>query len=129
MDRLIGEWNITMHHSEFAQPVTGRQRYERVLGGAFILLHWEYDHPDFPNAMAFLDESHFSYFDVRGIVRDFDARFDEDGWSMTFLDDGFSQRSVGVFDGDNSIEANGDRSTDRGATWQHDFTISYARVR
>jgi hypothetical protein len=33
LDRLLGAWDFTMHHSAMAEPVTGRQRYERVLDG------------------------------------------------------------------------------------------------
>ncbi|MBB5364549.1 hypothetical protein [Deinococcus humi] len=36
-----------MHHSGVAEPITGHQRYERVLGGAFVLQHWTYHHPTF----------------------------------------------------------------------------------
>jgi hypothetical protein len=37
LDRLIGTWEFTMHHAEMAEPIAGRQRYERVLDGAFVL--------------------------------------------------------------------------------------------
>ena len=43
-----------MHNPAMSEPVTGRQRYERVLEGAFVLQQWRYDHPDFPDAMALL---------------------------------------------------------------------------
>ena len=56
LDRLLGTWEFTMHHSAMSEPVTGRQRYERVLDGAFGLQHWTYNHPDFPDAMALLSD-------------------------------------------------------------------------
>jgi hypothetical protein len=69
LDRLLGTWNFTMSHSALSEPVTGRQRYERVLNGAFVMLHWAYDHPEFPDAIAMLDERAYHYFDVRGVTR------------------------------------------------------------
>jgi hypothetical protein len=128
LDRLVGAWDVTMQHSAVTEPVTGRQRYERVLDGAFVLLHWTYDHPDFPNAIAVLDERAFHYFDVRGITRLFDLAFDESGWTMIRRDEDFWQRSAGRFRGVGAIDGTGENSFDRGVTWQHDYAISYTRV-
>ncbi len=117
-----------MHHSATAEPVTGRQRYERVLDGAYVLLKWTYDHPDFPDAMAMLSEQQLYYFDVRGITRIFDLQIDHAGWSMVRLDPEFSQRYTARFAGPDAMDTNGEYSNDQGATWQHDFTMSFTRV-
>ena len=128
LDRMLGSWTLTMQHSEFPEPVSGRQRFERVLDGAFVLFHCTYDHPDFPDAMALFDESKYHYFDVRGLIRVFDVAVDENGWSMVRLDDEFSQRFVGRFEGTERIDCVGERSDDSGATWQHDFTMELNRI-
>jgi hypothetical protein len=128
LDRLLGTWTLTMRHAEFPEPVTGRQRYERVLDGAFVILHWTYDHPDFPDAIAMLGESTFHYFDVRRVVRVFDFAVDDEGWSMVRIDEDFSQRTVGRFRGADTIDCVGERSGDSGATWQHDFTMELGRI-
>jgi hypothetical protein len=128
LDRLLGTWDITMHHSAMAEPVTGRQRFERVLDGAYVLLTWTYDHPDFPDAMALLSDEKMYYFDVRGITRVFDLQIDHAGWSMVRLDPEFSQRYTARFGGPNAMDTNGEYSKDRGATWQHDFTMTSTRV-
>jgi hypothetical protein len=99
LDRLLGTWEFTMHHSAISEPVTGRQRYERVLDGAFVLQHWTYYHPDFPDAMALLSDDRYHYFDVRGITRVFELEVDDAGWSMIRLDEDFSQRSTARFRG------------------------------
>jgi hypothetical protein len=91
LDRLLGIWGFTMHHSAMSEPVTGRQRYERVLDGAFVLQHWTYYHPDFPDAMALLSDERYHYFDVRGITRVFELEVDDAGWAMIRLDEDFSQ--------------------------------------
>ena len=128
LDRLLGTWKFTMHHSARSELVTGQQRYEWVLGGAFVLQHWTYDHPDFPDAMALLSDDRYHYFDVHGITRVFDLEVDADGWSMIRLDEGFSQRSTARFRGADVMDSTGEASYDRGVTWQPDFTMTYQRV-
>jgi hypothetical protein len=128
LDRLLGSWDITMHHVAMSEPVAGRQRFERVLHDAFVLQHWAYHHPDFPDAMAFWSTDRCHYFDVRGVIRVFDLDLGDDGWSMIRLDDDFSQRYTARFDGDDRIETSGEISRDLGATWQHDFAMTHLRV-
>ena len=128
LDRLLGTWEVTMHHSDMPEPVTGRQRYERVLDGAFVLQRWTYDHPDFPDAMAMISENRFHHFDVRGITRVFELEVDDAGWSMIHLDEEFSQRQTARFRGPNVIESTGERSYDAGVTWQPDYTMTYQRL-
>lgn len=127
LDQLIGAWEFTMQHSAMSQPVTGRQQYEWVLDGAFVLQRRAYDHPDFPDAMAFLTEDHYHYFDVRGVVRIFDVEFNDAGWSMIRIDEDFSQRDVARFRGPDIIDGSGEISYDAGTTWQPDFTITWRR--
>ena len=128
LDRLLGTWEFTMRHSAVSEPVTGRQRSERVLDGAFVLQHWTYDHPDFPDAMALLSDDRCHYFDVRGIIRVFDLEVDDAGWSLIRLDDDFSQRQTARFDGPDAMDGAGEVSRDLGVTWQPDFTMTFRRV-
>ena len=128
LDRLLGTWDLTMHHRTVAEPVTGRQHYERVLDGAFVQLTWTYDHPDFPDALALLTETTMHYFDVRGVVRVFDVAFTDDGWSMVKHDPEFAQRFTARYVGTDAIETTGDYSEDQGTTWQQDFTMSLRRA-
>ena len=128
LDGLLGDWEFTMHHSAMSEPVTGRQRYERVLEGAFVLQHWRYEHHDFPDALGLLSADHYYYFDVRGQSRIFDLEVDDAGWSMIRLDEDFSQRTTATFLGADRMESTGEVSRDRGVTWQPDFTMSYRRV-
>lgn len=128
LDRLLGTWDLTMRHGQLAEPVLGRQRYERVLDGAYVQLTWTYDHPDFPDALAVLSPDQVYYFDVRGITRVFDLALDEAGYVMVRLEPEFSQRFTARFDGPEAIETNGEYSDDRGQTWHRDFSMSSVRV-
>ena len=128
IDRLLGTWDITMHHSAMSEPITGREHFERILDDAFVLQRRRYDHPDFPDALAVLSDETCHYFDVRGVIRVFDISFEDDGWSMVMLDPEFSQRFTARFRGRDAIESSGELSRDHGATWQHDFTMTFQRV-
>ena len=128
LDRLLGTWDITMRNHAFPDAVTGRQRYERTLEGAFVRLEWTYDHADFPDALAVLAEDKMWYFDVRGVHRLIDLTFDDHGWSTLHLDADFSQRSTARFVDDDTIETEGEYSEDLGATWHRDFTMTSQRV-
>ena len=128
LDRLLGTWDFTMTHSALPEPVSGLQRYERVLDGAFVMLHWTYHHPDFPDAIALLDDRTYHYFDVRGVTRVFELTIDDSGWAMIRRDKDFWQRSAGRFRGTDAIDGTGENSFDAGVTWQHDFSMSYARI-
>jgi hypothetical protein len=128
LDRLLGTWDISLRHVSVPEPVAGRQRYERVLAEAFVLLSATYDHPDFPDALALLDESRCHYFDVRGVTRTFDLEVDHSGWTMIRRDADFWQRSGASFTGPDAMAGRGENSHDRGASWQDDFTISYTRA-
>jgi hypothetical protein len=128
LDRLLGTWDVAMRHVAMSEPVEGQQRYERVLDGAFVMQHWTYDHPDFPDAIAMLDTGTCHYFDVRGVTRQFDLTIDASGWTMIRRDADFWQRSAVSFAGPDTMEGTGENSYDGGATWQHDFSITYTRI-
>ena len=128
LDRLLGTWDITMHHVAMTEPVTGRQHYEPVLADAFVMLRWTYEHPDFPDAIALLDDSTCHYFDVRGVTRLFELTLDASGWSMIRRDRDFWQRSAGRFVGPDLMEGTGENSHDGGVTWEHDYALSYVRA-
>lgn len=128
LDRLLGSWDVTMRHVAMSEPVSATQRYERVLDDAFVMLHWTFDHPEFPNAIALLDDASCHYFDVRGLTRVFDLTIDDSGWSMIRRDADFWQRSAVAFVGSDTMKGTGENSHDEGATWEHDYAISYVRV-
>ena len=128
LDRLLGTWEFTMQHSALSEPISGRQHYEWVLDGAFVLQHWTYDHPDFPDATALLSNDRYHYFDVRGITRVFEFTVNAAGWSMIHLDEDFSQRSSARFLSLDVIESTGEKSRDNGVTWQPDYSMTSRRT-
>jgi hypothetical protein len=128
LDDLLGSWRISMRHVQRDEAVSGHQRYERVLGGAFVLLDWTYDDPDFPDALALLQDGTMQYFDVRGVHRTFDLAFTDSGWTSLRKAADFWQRSAVSRVGPREMTGTGENSHDEGVTWVHDFDITYTRV-
>jgi hypothetical protein len=128
LERLLGTWTTSMQHVQMPLPVTGLQEFTRVLDGAFVMVRASADHPDFPDGLSLLGGQHMHYFDVRGVTRVFDLEVTDAGWSTIRCDDDFWQRAAILFVGDDAMQGSGENSHDEGATWEHDYTISYARV-
>ena len=128
LDRLLGTWNVTMRHVAMEEPVPIRHHFEQVLDAAFVMLRSTCEHPDFPDAIALLEPTKYHYFDVRGYTRVFDLQIDDAGWSMIRRDPDFWQRSAVTFVGADAMEGTGENSHDGGATWEHDYAISYSRA-
>jgi hypothetical protein len=129
LDRLPGTWDLDLRHADIDGPVRGRQTYGWVLDEAFLRLDWTYEHPAFPDALALYGPDRMHYFDVRGIVRVFDLDLGDDGWSMVNVTgDGLSQRATARFTDDDTVAFTGERSTDTGATWQPDYTMTLRRA-
>ena len=116
-----------MQHVQLPRPVTGQSRFERVLDGAFVMVHSTCADPDIPDAIGFLGDSTYSTFDVRGVRRVFDLVVDDDAWSTIRRDEDFWQRASVRFAGDDAMEGTGENSHDQGATWEHDYTMSFVR--
>jgi hypothetical protein len=128
LDELVGSWHISMRHVQLGQPVSGQQRYERVLDGAFVMLDWTFDHPDFPDALALLQDEALHYFDVRGVSRTFALEFTTRGWTLLRKDRDFWQRCAVTRVSPREMTGTGENSHDVGLTWEHDFDITYTRL-
>ena len=127
LDRLVGTWTGALTHVARAEPVAAVQHFEPVLEGRFLLHRWTYADPDFPDALGLLSSDRYHYFDVRGETRVFDVRGDDTGWSMLREGPSFAQRQMVQLVGPNRMEGSGEASRDGGATWEHDFRVSFER--
>jgi hypothetical protein len=128
LDGLLGSWDVTMQHVAVTEPVAIRHHFEWVLADAFVMFRSTCQHPDIPDAIALIEQTKYHYFDVRGFTRVFDFQIDDNGWSMIRRDPDFWQRSAVSFVGADAMQGTGENSHDGGASWEHDYTISYARI-
>lgn len=114
-----------------------RTTFEWLSGRRFLVQRWEVEHPDAPDGIAIIgfdaEKATYlqHYFDSRGIARVYEMSFAGGVWTLQRLAPApdFSQRFSGAFDDDGDrIVGRWERSA-TGADWQHDFDLTYTRVR
>lgn len=136
---LLGEWTIEITSlSAFEDPsavVRGHSSFAWLEGGAFLIQHSEIANSDFPRSTAVIgadDEAgtyRMLYYDSRGVSRIYRMTFSGGIWTLWRDSPGFSQRFHGTFSEDGkTITAYWEKSTDS-STWEHDFDLTYTRVR
>jgi hypothetical protein len=136
---LIGVWDIEISSMSFRTDSSaverGRSSFDWLEGGAFLVQHSEISASDFPRSMAVMgadDEAgtyRMLYYDSRGVSRIYRMTFSGEIWTLWRDFPGFSQRFHGMFSEDGrSITARWERSSD-GSNWEHDFALTYTKVR
>lgn len=130
---LAGEWQTTGSHPYFPDiELHGRTSFEWTLGGAFLLMRSELDHPKFPDGIAILgsdDEAgtyYMMYFDERGVSRKQDVTITESRFAWRRDDPHFSQRFVMDIE-KNKLVSRGEMSRD-GGDWEKDLSLTYKRL-
>jgi hypothetical protein len=136
---LIGEWNIEIRSiSSYENPsaiVQGHSSFAWLERGAFLIQHTEISASEFPRSTAIMgpDEEaatyRMLYYDSRGVSRIYRMTFGGGIWTLWRDFPGFSQRFQGTFSEDGRIiTAYWEKSTD-GSNWEHDFDLTYTKVR
>ena len=139
LEILVGDWDMELSNASFlpssSDTVTGHISVEWVESGAFLVMHMGNKPPSTPDAIWLIsrDDStpHYTvlYYDSRKVSRVYEMSFSDDIWKMWRNSQGFSQLFVGKFSADgNTIKAHWEKSSD-GSTWEHDFDVTYTKVR
>ena len=132
LDVLVGEW-IT-HVPGFSG--NGNVTFTWLEGGGFLIQHSTIDRPEFPNGISLYGATgpdgglQQHYFDSRGVARLYDVTFD--GRVLTISREGpdWPQRYIGELSEDgNTLSGRWERGESLGAPLQHDFDLTYTRVR
>lgn len=138
LDVFVGEWSIT---SSFApdpdDAPRARTTFEWLSGRRFLVQRWEVDHPDAPDGIAVIGIDPRRaillqhYFDARGIARIYEMTFADRIWTLSreAPPPDFSQRFTGTFDPAGETIAGAWEISHDGTTWEHDFDLTYTRVR
>jgi hypothetical protein len=135
---LLGEWQMTLSNAAFlpnpSDTVTGVVSFEALEDGALLVMHMDKKPTPAATWVFGRDEStpdyQVLYFDARKVSRIYQMSLSDGIWKMWREAPGFWQRFEGKLSGDgNTITAHWDKSTDDGATWEHDFDITYSRVK
>ena len=134
LEGLLGTWDVTMSHVALPEPVTWKASIE-WFENAFIIMRWLVEH-DIPDTVMIMgrnenkpdDMYSLLTYDSRGVSRIFDMQFSESVWKFSREDKDFFQRFEGTVKED-SITGKGENSNDSGKTWEHDYTLTYTRVK
>lgn len=136
LDVFVGEWAVaTSLAPDPAAAPRARTSFEWLSGRRFLVQRWEVDLPEAPDGIAIIgldpEKDGFlqHYFDSRGVQRVYEMTFEGGLWTLERDGSDFSQRFAATFSGDGStIEGAWEISHDDGATWEHDFDLTYTRV-
>jgi|SRR6185503_13822196 len=139
LEILVGDWDMELSNASFlpssSDTVKGHVLFEWLEDGAFLIMYMGNKPPGTPDAMWLIcrDESTSNYtvlyYDTRKVSRVYEMSFSDDTWKIWRNSPGFSQRFEGKFSDDgNSIVAYWEKSSD-GSTWEHDFDVTYTRVK
>jgi hypothetical protein len=136
LDALVGEWSVEISNISSmpdSPVVRGRVRFEWLEGAAFVIMHSDIEHGDFPHSVAVIgsDDSaetySMLYFDSRGVSRIYGVSLEGGVWKIWRDSQNFSQRFTGTFSDDgNTITARWEKSRD-GSGWEHDMDLTYRR--
>lgn len=136
---FVGEWSIEISsmsfHPDPSAVAHGHTSFAWLEEGAFLIQHSEVPNSEFPRSIAVIGADDAAetycmlYFDSRGVSRIYKVTFSGGIWTIWREFPGFSQRFHGTFSEDNNtITARWEKSSD-GSNWEHDFDLTYTRVR
>jgi hypothetical protein len=140
LEPFIGEWTMQAAFPGTPPMEGGSVVFAWMAGERFLIQRWEAPVPEAPDGLAIIgfndDRGGFlqHYFDSRGVARVYQMRLEGRIWKLwrdepDFSPLDFAQRFTGTFREDGSaIEGRWEIAHD-GATWEHDFDLTYVRVR
>ncbi len=136
LELLVGDWEMELSNAAFlpdpSDTVKGPVSFEWVQDGAFLVMCMG-DKP--PDAIWLISRDESTpdytvlYYDARSVSRIYEMSFSERVWKMWMESPGFWQRYEGtVSTNGNTITAHWEKSSD-GTKWEHDFNITYTRMK
>jgi len=137
LEPLVGQWRIELYNADFLPEPDARVSASIEIdwienGSALVMRQGDPAHPPAAIWIIGRDESdrEFSalYSDDRGVSRIYRMSFEGSQWLMWRNTRDFSQRFDATVDPDmQTIRGRWEKSTDEGATWEHDFNTDYFR--
>lgn len=138
---LLGEWTIVAEFADLPPADVGaRVSFEWLPGERFLVERWEIPIPEAPDGIALIgaDPERAGgylqhYFDSRGVARVYKMSLEDGVWRLwrdeaDFSPLDFSQRFAGRFGDDGTTIAGAWEICHDGATWEHDFDLTYTRT-
>lgn len=131
---LVGKWKTVGSHPYFPDVVLhGRASFDWIEGGAFLILHSEIDHPEFPDGIEIFgsDDAEKKFFmlhfDERGVSRKYDVTIDGNQITWFRNDPKFSQRmTLTIDEAGRKMTSKGKMLRD-GGKWEGDLELAFTR--
>ena len=135
LDALVGDWE-TRALFPGDPPVAGggRTTFEWLAGRRFLIQRLTAAQPDGPAVIAVIGAEPDGslaqhYFDNRGVHRVYRMTLDGGSWKLWRESPGFWQRYTGTFSPDGSTITGAWEKSPDGSRWEHDFGLTYTRIR
>jgi hypothetical protein len=138
---FIGEWRMQATFKDTPAIDAGASVvFEWLPGERFLIERWEVPLPEAPDGVAIIgaDPEHHGnylqhYFDSRGVARVYKMSFDDGIWKLwrdtpDFSPLDFAQRYAGSLSEDGNTISGAWEICHDGATWEHDFDLTYTRL-
>ena len=138
---FIGEWRMQATFKDTPAIDAGASVvFEWLPGERFLIERWEVPVPEAPDGIAIIgaDPEHHGnylqhYFDSRGVARVYKMSFDDGIWKLwrdtpDFSPLDFAQRYAGSLSEDGNTISGAWEICHDGATWEHDFDLTYTRL-
>lgn len=139
LEVLVGDWGMELSGASFlpspSDTVTGHVSFEWLESGAFLAMYMGNKPPSTPDAIWLIsrDESTLNYtvlyYDARKVSRVYEMSFLNGIWKMWRNSPDFSQRFEGNFSDDGTIITAHWEKSSNGSTWEHDFDVTYTKVK
>lgn len=140
LERFLGEWTMRITFPGQAPAEGGRVAFEWMAGEQFLIQRWETPVPEAPDGLALIgfDADRGTllqhYFDSRGVARVYTMSVEDGVWKLwrntaDFSPLDFAQRYSGTFSDDGQTIAGAWEIAYDGVSWEHDFDLTYVRVR
>ena len=142
---LVGEWDMAPDFDGAPAASGARVVFEWMPGKRFVIERWELpdvDPVDMPaTGIAIIGADPEAtgrflqhYFDSRGVARVYKMSLEDGLWKLwrdspDFSPLGFSQRYTGSFSDDGDTISGAWEICHDGATWEHDFNLTYTKVK
>jgi hypothetical protein len=134
---LVGQWQMELHNAAFLPAADSRVVGSASIGwtedgSALVMRQGDATHPPAATWIIGRDEGEpdfvVLYADDRGVSRIYRMRIEGAHWRMWRDTEEFSQRFSAQIDPDGqAIRGRWEKSSDQGATWEHDFDLDYVR--
>ena len=139
LEVLVGDWEMEIADASFlpspSDTAKGQVSFEWLQDGAFLVMRMGDKPPNPPDAIWLISRDESTpdytvlYYDSRRVSRVYGMSFSDSVWKLWRESAGFWQRYEGKLSNNgNTITAHWEKSSD-GTKWEHDFNITYTRIK